>query len=381
MYSYLKISTHVQGSHGAYYGTLFLRTPFIYNVQCVIAGIWIVGAVWNLAKYVVQYLKFQKVLEKSVRFRLPETEKNKIIQELGMKGNMELYQNYAVTSPIVIGWRQKKIIFPVREYEEKELTTILYHELVHIRQHILEMKKVGIFLKLIFWCNPMMNGLLRSIDMWGEIACDRYVCSETAYPYTVQEYYTVAVDGLEQSHLWMPKMVTGFRKKSNFKSRILQMKNYKKENDFKRIGGITLVVFLCAVCTTTTLASGEGFKAGYERLFAQTKVEVEDVVVEETEYEENFDASKVTIAANGKTADAKSILTVLTLGATKGTSVTLTADGADEDDALAALSEFLTTNHGFAFKQSIRKRSAVWSDYAGWKTVLCVWLWYVFSCV
>ena len=64
MYSYLKISTHVQGSHGAYYGTLFLRTPFIYNVQCVIAGIWIVGAVWNLAKYVVQYLKFQKVLER-----------------------------------------------------------------------------------------------------------------------------------------------------------------------------------------------------------------------------------------------------------------------------------------------------------------------------
>ena len=30
---------------------------------------------------------------------------------------------------------------------------------------------------------------------------------------------------------------------------------------------------------------------------------------------------------------------------TQGTSVTLTADGADEDDALAALSEFLTTNH------------------------------------
>ena len=51
-------------------------------------------------------------------------------------------------------------------------------------------------------------------------------------------------------------------------------------------------------------------------------------------------ASKLTIAANGKTADAKSILTVLTLGATKGT-----ADGTDEDDALAALSEFLTTNH------------------------------------
>ena len=297
MYSYLKISTHVPGSHGAYYGTLFLPTPFIYHAQCVIAGIWIVGAVWNLAKYAFQYLKFQKVLEKSVSFRLPETEKNKIMRELGMKGNVELYQNYAVTSPIVIGWRQKKIIFPVREYEEKELTTILYHELVHIRQHILEMKKVGIFLKLIFWCNPMMNGLLRSIDMWGEIACDRYVCSETAYPYTAQEYYTVAVDGLEQSHLWMPKMVTGFRKKNNFKSRILQMKNYKKENDFKRIGGMTLVVFLCAVCTTTTFAAGEGFRAGYDRVFESTKVEIEEEVIEDTEYEEMFVPEQETIVS------------------------------------------------------------------------------------
>lgn len=56
-------------------------------------------------------------------------------------------------------------------------------------------------------------------------------------------------------------------------------------------------------------------------------------------------ASKLTIAAGDKKADAKSILTVLTLGATKGTSVVITADGADEEEALAAMSEFLTSNH------------------------------------
>ena len=43
--------------------------------------------------------------------------------------------------------------------------------------------------------------------------------------------------------------------------------------------------------------------------------------------------------------NAKSILTVLTLGATKDTSVVLTADGPDEEEALAAMSKFLTTNH------------------------------------
>ena len=66
------------------------------------------------------------------------------------------------------------------------------------------------------------------------------------------------------------------------------MKNYKKENDFKRIGGMTLVVFLCAVCTTTTFAAGEGFRAGYDRVFESTKVEIEEEVIEDTEYEEMF---------------------------------------------------------------------------------------------
>ena len=56
-------------------------------------------------------------------------------------------------------------------------------------------------------------------------------------------------------------------------------------------------------------------------------------------------ASKLTIGVGEKVVDAKSILTVLTLGAVKGTSVVLTADGADEDAAIEALSQFLTTNH------------------------------------
>ena len=44
--------------------------------------------------------------------------------------------------------------------------------------------------------------------------------------------------------------------------------------------------------------------------------------------------SQVTVASNGKTANAKSILAVLALGATGGTVLQLSADG---DDAAAAL--------------------------------------------
>ena len=288
MFIYLKVSTHVPGSHGSYYGTLFLQTPFIYMAECLIAGIWILGVIFNLGNYIKEYWKFKSILKKSFAYELPADVCSEILQELKMKRKITLYQNYAVASPIVVGWWNKKIIFPVQDYEERELVTILYHELVHIRQHILEMKKIGIFLKLIFWCNPMMNSLLRNIDEWGEIACDRYVCYETAYPYTVKEYYTVAVDGLEQSHIWMPQMVTGFKKKSNFKRRLLQMKNYRKEKEMKFVGGVALSLVLCVLSTTTTFAAAEGFKAGYEKVFDDTKVMVEDEGAEDIEYEEDF---------------------------------------------------------------------------------------------
>ncbi|MCC7367163.1 MAG: HPr family phosphocarrier protein [Chloroflexi bacterium] len=48
-------------------------------------------------------------------------------------------------------------------------------------------------------------------------------------------------------------------------------------------------------------------------------------------------AAPVTIAANGKQANAKSILAVLTLGATGGTTLTLSASGPAAAESVAAL--------------------------------------------
>ncbi len=52
--------------------------------------------------------------------------------------------------------------------------------------------------------------------------------------------------------------------------------------------------------------------------------------------------SKVSVAVNGKLADAKSILAVLALGATGGTVLRLNAEGEDAPAALDALSACVT---------------------------------------
>jgi phosphocarrier protein HPr len=49
-------------------------------------------------------------------------------------------------------------------------------------------------------------------------------------------------------------------------------------------------------------------------------------------------SSTITVQAGEKTANAKSIMKVLQLGARKGTTITISAEGADEGEAVAALS-------------------------------------------
>lgn len=55
-------------------------------------------------------------------------------------------------------------------------------------------------------------------------------------------------------------------------------------------------------------------------------------------------SSTVKIKCGAKEADAKRLLAVMGLGVKKGSEITVTAEGADEDAAIAGLSAFLKEN-------------------------------------
>lgn len=56
--------------------------------------------------------------------------------------------------------------------------------------------------------------------------------------------------------------------------------------------------------------------------------------------------SKITIENNGKQANAKSILFLLSIGASMGCTVTITAEGEDENQAAAVLAELIRSKFG-----------------------------------
>lgn len=54
--------------------------------------------------------------------------------------------------------------------------------------------------------------------------------------------------------------------------------------------------------------------------------------------------SKITLTKGDKTADAKGIFAVMTLGVKHGDTLTVTVEGEDEEEAVRALREFFATN-------------------------------------
>lgn len=62
--------------------------------------------------------------------------------------------------------------------------------------------------------------------------------------------------------------------------------------------------------------------------------------------EANKFSSTIRVTVRDRPVDAKSIIGLLTLGAGRGTSITIDAEGADEDAALAALVKLIEHKFG-----------------------------------
>ncbi len=98
-------------------------------------------------------------------------------EKLNIKTRVELSCNSLIASPMLIGFFRPKIVLPARKLEDKELSYIFVHELVHYKQRDMFYKWLIQMVVCAHWFNPFVYLLEREVNKSCELSCDEKVIS------------------------------------------------------------------------------------------------------------------------------------------------------------------------------------------------------------
>ena len=170
-------------------------------------------------------------------------------EKLNIKTRVELSCNPLIVSPMLIGFFRPRIILPVGELEDKKLSYIFVHELIHYKQRDLFYKWLMQIVVCLHWFNPFAYLLEKEVNQSCELSCDEKVISILGDK-ARREYGDTLISFLKPNHFYKSSLasVTLTEKAEQLKERLGAIMDYNKKNNVIRIltGGLTLCIIFAA---------------------------------------------------------------------------------------------------------------------------------------
>ena len=176
-------------------------------------------------------------------------------EKLNIKTRVELSCNPLIASPMLIGFFRPRIILPVGELEDKELSYIFVHELIHYKQRDMFYKWLIQIVVCVHWFNPFVYLLEKEVNKSCELSCDEKVISvldDTAR----REYGDTLISFLKSNNLYKSSLasVTLTEGAEQLKERLGAIMNFKSKTKTIRVLTVILTLFIL---------SGAVFIGGY----------------------------------------------------------------------------------------------------------------------
>ncbi len=151
------------------------HTPFyLYALSFA----WLALALALLARKLMVYQSFIRRI-RAGSIEASDTETLKLLsdckEKLNIKANVGLFHNPLISSPMLIGFFQPCVLMPDGELEEKELSYIFMHELIHYKQKDMFYKWVIQIVVCVHWFNPFVYLLEKEVNQSCELSCDEKV--------------------------------------------------------------------------------------------------------------------------------------------------------------------------------------------------------------
>ena len=176
-------------------------------------------------------------------------------EKLNIKTRVELSCNPLIASPMLIGFFRPRIILPIGELEDKELSYIFVHELTHYKQRDMFYKWLIQIVVCVHWFNPFVYLLEKEVNKSCELSCDEKVISvldDTAR----REYGDTLISFLKSNNLYKSSLasVTLTEGAEQLKERLGAIMNFKSKTKTIRVLTVILTLFIL---------SGAVFIGGY----------------------------------------------------------------------------------------------------------------------
>ena len=232
----------------------------------VLLAVWAVGAVGVMVWKIGSHLVFRRRILKNA---VPVTDRQTLhVWEIELerawirKCKWKLVRSDAVTTPLSIGLynRTTRIVLPMREYTQEELSLILRHEIIHISRGDPEAKLFLTFCTAMCWFNPLMWAAMRKSADDFELSCDESVLLDEPQP--VRRQYAellLQTAGDERGFTTCLSATAGALR--------YRLKNIMKPEK-KRTGAILvgLVLFVLAMCSGYVALAYDA-QPGTQRIF------------------------------------------------------------------------------------------------------------------
>ncbi|HBL6550456.1 TPA: peptidase M56 [Clostridioides difficile] len=215
----------------------------------IIIFIWSAIALLLFIRIIKRYLKFKSlIVDLSYNIEEIEVENlyDNLLNEFKIKGNIKLRYTYEVANPSCFGLFEKYILLPPHDYSLEELNWILRHELTHYKSKDLYIRYLILFLKCVYWFNPLVYLLDRVVENICEMHCDETVLKDYGLE-DRQSYAMTVVNSIERNTNIHNEFSTGLHRIKGFEKRLHNMFITKNRK------GIIIALILCLLSSLTYL--------------------------------------------------------------------------------------------------------------------------------
>lgn len=143
---------------------------YVHLLACILCAV----AVLFIIRLAYQYISFVKGIAKYSNLATDREKKifAKAINRTGFKRKIKLMVIDEDITPMTYGILSPVVLLPCNDYDDKELSFVLRHELTHQKNHDIILKLLVEIYCCIFWWNPLVYLLKKDMARILELKCD-----------------------------------------------------------------------------------------------------------------------------------------------------------------------------------------------------------------